>query len=204
MLKFREKWTAPNGTFKLERGENKQKLAKKWFISNDNISVNNGAISILIRFLKSAWKTLLPVLSLFLIISTPLLRKLTSKLANFRKRTIFGKMQVNDWVSWTGYEGDWKVKIGKYIQEGMLTVARVLLWLINEFIHNSWNVRQEILAIISKHLKLICRRAETTDDSWRESNDGWGFEWSCLRPWRHNKLIISWMSSHQLSDGLLT
>ena len=49
-----EKWTAPSGTFKLERGQNKQKLAKKWFISNDNISVNNGAISILIRFLKSA------------------------------------------------------------------------------------------------------------------------------------------------------
>jgi len=54
VLKFREKWTAPNGTFKLERGENKQKLAKKWFISNDNISVNNGAISILIRFLESS------------------------------------------------------------------------------------------------------------------------------------------------------
>ena len=28
MLKFREKWTAPSGTFKLERRENKQKLAK--------------------------------------------------------------------------------------------------------------------------------------------------------------------------------
>jgi len=54
MLKFREKWTAPSGTFKLERRENKQKLAKKWFSSNDNISVNNGALSILIKFLESS------------------------------------------------------------------------------------------------------------------------------------------------------
>ena len=54
MLKFREKWTVPSGTFKLERRENKQKLAKKWFSSNDNISVNNGALSILIKFLESS------------------------------------------------------------------------------------------------------------------------------------------------------
>ena len=114
VLKFREKWTAPNGTFKLERGENKQKLAKKWFISNDNISVNNGAISILIRFLESSWRVLSLLMQLIFCYLHSFTVKIHVKVSQLSKNDVFrqnvGKrlIKLNGLWGWLGSES-WQV-----------------------------------------------------------------------------------------------
>ena len=85
-----------------------RKWAKQCFIWIAHISVNNEAIWYLIWFLKSSWKALSPMLSLFFIIYTPSLRKSTSKLTDFRKITFifsFVKLYYKTWTGffWTGF-----------------------------------------------------------------------------------------------------
>ena len=50
--------------------------------------------------------------------------------------TFFDEMKVNDWLSWTRYDGDWEMKVGKYIQGGVQKIAIVTLYIITVFIFN--------------------------------------------------------------------